>query len=63
MEENHDLRQEIEALNNRLENMERLLRDQVIAKKEDSKSGIGYGIWALVPIAAIVMWGLTQIFS
>jgi hypothetical protein len=60
-EELNELKEEMNKMNRRLENMERLLRDQVTNPPSTPKNDTGW-IWALIPITAIVMWGLTQIF-
>ena len=62
-EDLNQLKEEMNKMNRRLENMERLLRDQVTdPQSKESKNDTGW-IWALIPISAIVMWGLTQIFN
>lgn len=53
-----ELRLEVEKTNRRLDEMERQLQDQ-----DHHKYSRGGSIWALIPIAAIVMWGLTHIMN
>lgn len=52
-----ELKLELEKANRRLDQMERQLQDH-----GNNKYAWSGSIWALIPIAAIVMWGLTQIF-
>lgn len=60
MDDLNVLKEEMNKMNRRLENMERLLRDQVTnPHTSKSKSDTGW-IWALIPISAIVMWGLVM---
>lgn len=60
MIENEDLNQineKLDEMNRRLDNMEGQLRHYHATKSRGDMSWI----WAFVPIAAIVMWGLTNI--
>ncbi|GGE35818.1 hypothetical protein GCM10011391_13240 [Pullulanibacillus camelliae] len=51
------LKDEIAHLNKRLNHIEQLLKQHNAAKQSS-----GHNVWVLVPVVAIIMWGLTQIF-
>lgn len=56
MNETHKrLQEEISQLNKRLDSIESKLNDK-------TRHSLGNNIWVLVPVAAIIMWGLTNIF-
>lgn len=56
-----ELRYELEKMNHRLEKMESQFQNQ----KNNKYNRYSYSgeIWAFIPISAIVMWGLVQIFG
>ncbi|MGV3488322.1 MAG: hypothetical protein ACO1OC_07010 [Tuberibacillus sp.] len=49
------LENEIKVLQRKIDDLERVVREK---RKYSSSS-----VWVLVPVAAIVMWGLTTIFG
>ena len=62
MEESQELSElkvELEKVNRRLDCMERQIQDQAQRKG----TGNPFSVWVLVPIVAIVVWGLTMIFK
>ncbi|WP_338777719.1 hypothetical protein [Metabacillus sp. FJAT-52054] len=48
-----ELEKKIDELNKKIERLE---------SKLQQPHNIGSNIWVLVPVAAIIMWGLTKIF-
>ncbi|QHE52649.1 hypothetical protein [Pontibacillus sp. HMF3514] len=54
--ETHEkLHEEISQLNKRLDSIECKLNNK-------PRNSLGDNIWVLVPVAAIIMWGLTNIY-
>jgi len=49
------LHEEISQLNKRLDSIESKLNNK-------PRNSLGDNVWVLVPVAAIIIWGLTNIF-
>ncbi len=58
--ENEKLEKKIDELSSRLDQMERKVGQTDHASY---KEGLGRNIWVLVPVVAIIMWGLKSIFA
>jgi predicted nucleic acid-binding Zn-ribbon protein len=59
MDPNHapweQLENEIKALKEKVEKLER--------RVQEKRPSLGSAVWVLVPVVAIIMWGLTTIFD
>ncbi|GGJ96342.1 hypothetical protein GCM10007063_18430 [Lentibacillus kapialis] len=53
-----ELRRELESINHRLDKIENQGQNQKQSKYNRSSNTV----WALIPIVAIIMWGLVSIF-